>query len=86
MLKQSFKLISLTLFLMITIGATTTGASASRPHHLHLPLTNGQGRHARSFNVVASGTTPLTYKWYRNSNLVSARTTPKYTTPDHRRR
>jgi len=82
MLKQSFKLISLTLLLMITVGAATTGASAAAPT-ITTPPANATVKAGTpaTFNVVASGTTPLTYKWYKNGNLVSTQTTPKYTTP-----
>src|SRR3984893_971274 len=38
-------------------------------------------RHAASFNVVATGTTPLSYQWRKNSVAIAGATSSSYTTP-----
>jgi Flp pilus assembly secretin CpaC len=34
-----------------------------------------------TFNVIASGTTPLTYQWYQNGTAIAGATSDSYTTP-----
>jgi beta-galactosidase len=43
-------------------------------------VTAGTGQTA-SFNVVATGTYPLTYQWYNNGTAISGATAANYTTP-----
>jgi hypothetical protein len=84
-LKQRFELFFLAIFLLITVGGATSSAAATAPAIAIQPAnaTVKVGT-AATFNVIASGTTPLTYKWYKNGALVSTQTTSntaKYTTP-----
>ncbi len=78
-MKQRFELFFLALFLLITT-ATSTAATAPKITTQPANATVKSGTPA-SFNVVASGTAPLTYKWYKNGTLVGTQTASKYTTP-----
>ena len=80
-MKQRFEIVFLTLILLITVGAASS-AAATAPAITTQPA-NATVRvgTVATFNVVASGTAPLTYKWYKNGGLVSTQTTSKYTTP-----
>ena len=81
-MKRRYELFALVLSLLIIFANITSSAAAVAPSITTQPAnaTVKLGATA-SFTVVASGTAPLSYQWYKNSNIINGATSSKYTTP-----
>ncbi len=63
---------------LVRIGTTTSSPPSIINHPSSQTVTAGQ---TATFNVVATGTAPLSYQWQKNGVNIAGATGPSYTTP-----
>ena len=89
-MRQRFELILCALLLSVTAGGSRSAAAAilATPETAVAPKITTPPASATvkvstkaTFKVVASGTAPLTYQWYKNSSEISGAIASSYTTP-----